>query len=201
MMGVELIYRGVDMSSGRFQFALGDARIEVSATIERGVIQLASLQVQASPVKSDLLRAIHVADIRRIIRDQLRDSGGALLDGRALLAGFLRGSGREVPEHLALAEKRAAAAVESLRSRDPMGPRPTPDDYHRQISLGLIGAFDQDPQRPVALLAKQLDAPRSTVADRVRRARAAGWLAETTPGRAGAEPGPKLIEWLEGETE
>lgn len=144
---------------------------------------------------ADLLRAVPIRDIRNAVREQLRVSGSGLLDGRALLAQLYRGSGHDVPEQLTLAEKPAQAAVDSLRHRDPMGPRPTLDDSHRLIALGLIDAYRRDDRRPVSLLAEEMRVPRSTAADRVRKARAAGWLAETTPGRANGGPGPKLIEW------
>jgi len=198
---VELVYRGVEIPSGRFEFYLGDSRVSVGISIRDGIVDLTSIEVRAENVTADLLRAVSTREIRDAVRDQLRASGSSLLDGRALLAQLYRGSGHDVPEHLALAEKHAETAIDSLRSRDPMGPRPTPDESHRLIALGLIAAYQQDEQRPVTRLAEETGIPRSTVADRVRKARAAGWLAETTPGRTGAEPGPRLIEWLEGETE
>ena len=193
---MELVHRGVEIPSGRFEFDLGDAHLLVGVSIRDGVVDLTSIEVRASNVTADLLRGVPIRDLRNAVRDQLHVSASAWLDGRALLAQLYRGAGHDVPEHLARAEKHAESAIDSLRHRDPMGPRPTPDESHRLISLALIDTYRREERRPVALLAERMELPRSTVADRVRKARAAGWLAETTPGRAGAEPGPRLIEWL-----
>ncbi len=73
-----------------------------------------------------------------------------------------------------------------------------PDEYYRDISLAYIEAHSRDPRRPVAVMAEESGRSRNTVADWVRKARAAGWLGTANPGRVNAEPGPRLIEYLEG---
>lgn len=192
----------MEFPSGDHRFDIGGGvQVWVRIALVGGIVDVTSLTVTGTSVTSDVLRSVRVGEIRKIIRDDLRSTSGALLDLRALLAQNLRATGREVPEHLVLVEKHARAAVESLRSRSPQGSRPTPDDDHRNTALAYIAAYHLDPRRPVLVLAEQIDIPRSTVADRVRRARAAGWLAETRPGVVGAEAGLKLIEWLEKEAE
>ncbi len=56
---------------------------------------------------------------------------------------------------------------------------------------------------PVQRLADELGEPskRQKIASWVARARREGWLTSAVPGRAGADPGPRLIKWLEANVE
>lgn len=158
----------------------------------------------ASDVASDVpdLRDVPIGAMREQIRLKLTGSGpgtASLLDGRAFLAELYRGAGRDVPEHLATAEKATHAAVESLRERK--GRPRISDEFLREVALAWIRAVSIAHRGARALLADEFGYSTDTVARWVRLAREGGWLAETTPGRTGAELGPKLIEWLdEGST-
>jgi hypothetical protein len=191
---VEAILEGVEGPGHRFKFRLQNGtRVLVSVDIEAGRIVFPSVEVIAPDVTNDALRDVPVGNLRDQVRGELVESS-SLLDGAAVLAEMYRGAGREVPESLRLAEKRSAVAVENLdRSR-------IDDVFLRDFAREWIKVAGMRGAR--AVMAEELHCSRDTVARWVRLAREAGWLAPTTAGRTGAEPGPRLIEWLnDGGTE
>jgi hypothetical protein len=143
-------------------------------------------------VNDDVLRDVPIGKMREQLRARLTESA-SLLDGAAVLAEMYRGAGRNVPEALRLAEKRAASAVDDL------DPSKIDDHFLRGFATEWIKVAGMRGAR--ALMAERFYRSTDTVGRWVRLAREAGWLARTTPGRLGAEPGPRLIEWMEGETE
>lgn len=176
----------------RFKFRLDDGtRILVFVDNESGRVVFRSVEVVGNDVTPDTLRSFRIGDLRRQVHEILR-GWPSLLNGQALLAELYRGSGHDVPESLNLAEKKAAAAVEGGLSRVHID-----DEFLRNFAIewikvaGVRGARDQ--------LARRFYCSSDTVARWVLRARREGWLAKTTPGRLGAKPGPKLLNWQEGE--
>lgn len=188
---MQATYRGIEVPSGRHKFELSDgSRVLVTVRVDGGRIEFTSLEVIAADVTSDLLRAVHVGKLREEVRRALVGHP-SLADGWAVLAELYRGSGHDVPEHLARAEKEAKAAVEQLAGRK--GRPRIGDEFLRNVALAAV-KFGGSRE----LMASKFGYSTDTVARWVRLARKAGWLAETTPGRRGVEPGPRLME---GETE
>jgi transposase-like protein len=183
---------------GRHLFELDDgSNLRVAVKVEGGQVEFSTVEIEASNVTSTLLHVVPVGAMREEVRRQLVGHP-ALADGWAVLAELRRGSGLDVPEHLARAEKEASAAVERLAAG--MGRR-------RRVDAEFLRDFAR---RAVAvggsrrLLADEFYVSKDTVARWVGKAREAGWLAETGQGKTGAAEGPKLIEWLdehEGEAE
>lgn len=167
--------------------------VRVGLKVRSGRVEFPWIGVSApGGVGDDLLRVVPVGTLRRKAHRRLTGNSGALLDGRAVLAGLYRGSGVEVPEYLAALERAAKGAIEDLRA----GPT---EGRLRKVAIGYIDAVGIDPRRPVAVLAKKIMKAESTVSGYVAEARKAGWLAPTTPGRITAEPGPRLLEWWKNE--
>lgn len=201
---MDIVLKGVERPSGLFRFELdGSIEVLVRVAIRDGNIDFSWMRVHTSEgdVTSDTLRSIPVGRLRVEIHERLKskgEGGPALLDGRATLAQMYRGSNLPVPEHLAAAEERAYEAVSNLREAAPKGgPRSLPEGFWMNVALGYIDAAGSDPTRPVAHLAEELGSSRNTVADWVRKSRARGWLQKTKRGQTNANPGPRLIEYLE----
>jgi hypothetical protein len=191
-------YRGMEVPSGRFIFKMpGGVHILATAVVrEDGNVDLTSIEVTASNVTSDTLRSVKVGDIRNAIVEHLRSSGSPGMDGWAALAAMHRAAGRPIPEHLASAEQRSSELLAYLRRTAPRrGPSTTPEDHLREVAIAYLAAVERDPGKPIALIAEGLGRPRNTVADWVRKARQRGWLTAATPGKAGAQPGQRLVAW------
>ena len=196
-------YEGFQVPGERHTFRLDNGvRVSVTINIDAGRVEIPSVAISAPDVSADTLRDIPIGKIREEIRRLLTKGGpgtASLLDGWAFAAELYRGSGLDIPEPLALAEKQVAAAVENLRSRKGR-PRLT-DGFLRDVALAWIAAVGVSPRGARRMLAEEFGYSPETLAGWVSKARKAGWLAETEPGRTGADPGPRLIEWNEGETE
>lgn len=72
-------------------------------------------------------------------------------------------------------------------------PRVTDEQLRALAEEYLAETAEGKPGRPVARIAEQLGRPEETVRTWLARARKEGWLAPGVKGRAGGEPGPKLL--------
>jgi hypothetical protein len=75
------------------------------------------------------------------------------------------------------------------------GGKPTVSDEHlRAVAEAYLAeTAPGQPSRPLLRLAEKFGSPEETVRTWVARARKEGWLAPGVKGRAGGEPGPKLL--------
>jgi len=89
-------------------------------------------------------------------------------------------------------------ADEILAAHAPASPgpgrAPLPDELLRQVAEGYLMELGQGLRGAVQRLAEQLDRPEGTVSNWVAKARKDGWLGPASQGRAGATPGPRLME-------
>jgi hypothetical protein len=72
-------------------------------------------------------------------------------------------------------------------------PRVTDEHLRTLAEAYLAETAEGKPARPVARIAEQLGRPEETVRTWLARARKDGWLAPGVKGRAGGEPGQKLL--------
>jgi hypothetical protein len=72
-------------------------------------------------------------------------------------------------------------------------PRVTDEQLRALAEAYLTETAEGKPGRPVARIAEQLGRPEETVRTWLARARKEGWLAPGVKGRAGGEPGPRLL--------
>jgi hypothetical protein len=74
------------------------------------------------------------------------------------------------------------------------GRAPLTDEFLREVALAYLEeTAPGKPRGAVGRLVKRYSKPTPTVSRWIGRARDAGWLGAAAPGRAGAEPGPRLI--------
>jgi hypothetical protein len=76
------------------------------------------------------------------------------------------------------------------------------------VALQYLSHYEQHGQRVVKTMTETLrtqlsnpELPINTVRHWVWRARKEGWLSKGEKGKAGAQPGPRLIEWLQTQEE
>ena len=105
---------------------------------------------------------------------------------------------------------RARAVSQRLAKSKPhrgRGMEKQPEDY-LHVALQYLYHYEQHGQRVVKTMTKTLrtqfsdpELPINTVRHWVWRARKEGWLSKGEKGKAGAQPGPRLIEWLKTQEE
>lgn len=164
---------------------------------------------QGWSVFGDLTRGRHGLVISRM--EILTDDGSS-----GVTAGLLR----RIPIGEVLSAVRAKAAWESARregTRVVLGQEPAPGLFSDadvkpprrggrapmtpELLRDVARAYLQEtapgmPAGAAKRMAEQFDRPEETIRTWITRARKDGWLGPSTKGRAGAEPGPKLIQWL-----
>lgn len=80
------------------------------------------------------------------------------------------------------------------RQEDNGGRPAITDDLLRQLTEAYLEeTADGAPSGPLARVAARFDRPTETIRTWLARARKEGWLAPAVKGRAGGEPGPKLL--------
>lgn len=88
------------------------------------------------------------------------------------------------------AQKRALARVAGSRTR----PARVSDDELAGIAARYVQLFRRGVRRPLPQIAAEFGLSHPQARDRVHRARQRGYLSPGTQGKAGAEPGPRLLE-------
>ncbi|MFJ5155749.1 hypothetical protein ACIQCF_30095 [Streptomyces sp. NPDC088353] len=146
-----------------------------------------------------------------------RSTGGLVLSSLEVRAGSMALSGvtgnmlRKVPVGVILNHVRANVA--RMVPTEPEVPQPgkTPrrggraalsDDLLRKVAFSYLR--ETAPERPAGALqrlAAEFERPEGTIRTWLSRARADGWLGPSVKGRAGAEPGPRLLSWVGQKTE
>lgn len=137
----------------------------------------------SSGVTAGLLRKIQIGEVLSAIRAKAALESARREGTRVLL--------REEPVPGLFAE----GDKEKPRRRG--GRAPMTPDLLREVSLAYLR--ETAPGAPVGgmkRMAEQFGRPEETIRTWVTRARKDGWLGPSAKGRAGAEPGHKLIVWL-----
>lgn len=153
---------------------------------------LTKLEITSHPdggeVSASAVHRLQVAQIVADARKQIVAVGGFTWEGRD-------------PDEIAVARRRAERAAGPLkRGRSGYG-----DEHYRRIAFAYLDLVDRGQTRGVlaALAAAETkslgrEVPVETVRTWVNQARRRGFLTPGEPGRAGAKPGPRLIEDNEG---
>lgn len=148
-------------------------------------------------VTSTVLRSLHIARIRDRAARQLREWSLDLAIADEV--GWPTPSAEERAAIDDAAEK-AAGAV-----RRP-GPRGFGDDFYRRLALRYLAVQDERERANrskrgiIRELAGEFGLSPTQARDAVAAARERGWLMPGSPGRAGAEPGPRLNPDQGGQT-
>jgi hypothetical protein len=102
----------------------------------------------------------------------------------------------ELPNVAAALIREATSQVQPAleKPRRHGGREPLTDDLLRDVALTYLEETGPGkPKKPLERMAAKYDKPEETVRTWVSRARKAGWLGPAMRGRAGAEPGPRLL--------
>ena len=146
-------------------------------------------------VTSTVLRSLHIARIRDRAARQLREW--------SLDVAVADQVGWPTPS----AEERSAIDEAAEKAAGPVrrpGPRGFGDDFYRRLALRYLAVQDERERTNrskrgiIRDLADELDLTPTQARDAVATARERGWLMPGSPGRAGAEPGPRLTADQEG---
>lgn len=135
-------------------------------------------------VTGRVLRGLRFEPIRQRALDQLRDLPKTLAVARAAFG---------MSEAIASSSDVTRAADDAARA--PRRGRPgLPEEHFRRIALVYLELFALGYRRGILEeLATREGVPKDTVRDWVHRARTLGFLSAGRQGRAGAEPGPRLM--------
>jgi hypothetical protein len=154
---------------------------EASGTVSRGPrgLVISALEVRpeatsTSGVTGALLRKIQVGEVLHVVRAAVAQATQAR--ERALA---------DVPPEPA-----------SLTSGTRRGGRAAlSDDLLRQVAISYLAETAPDkPAGAVARMAEEYHRPEETIRSWIARARRSGWLGPSVRGRAGAEPGKRLVD-------
>jgi hypothetical protein len=156
-----------------------------------GLVNVGQLTVEplghGSEVTGTVLRKVKVAKIRDSALRHLRFIGFDPVvhfsaDSRPL---------RVYPD----VDKPRYAALIAEPSRKRRGRPGLPESRYREVALAYLELYNSGLRRGIhGELMRRYSAPYQTVRDWVARARKLGYLTPGQPGRAGAEPGPRLSD-------
>lgn len=167
-----------ELSTGtrRFSYSGDEWAVSGRARLEQNVVRLLSIEVQPpSPDGVVTASMVNRIPVGRIV--------GSLQTLLALDKARREGSGAsEAPQ-----------SPKPEKQRHGGKPRITDEKLRELAEAYLAETAEGKPARPLARIAKRFDRPEETVRTWLARARKEGWLAPGVKGRAGGEPGPKLL--------
>lgn len=159
----------------RFSYSGDDWAVSGQARLEGDAVRLLSLEVR-SPASEGAVTAsmVNRVPVGRIVGslqtlltlDRARREGGGTTATKPTKAETQRRGGK---------------------------PRITDEQLRELAEAYLTETAEGKPARPLARIAEQFGRPEETVRTWLARARKEGWLAPAVKGRAGGEPGPKLL--------
>lgn len=148
---------------------------------------------EAGGVTSATLRAIHLGPLLQGIRAQLlaEPEAAQRFADQLRQAALDQGVDLDGPSDEYLAA--ATQAAERIGDPPKRGRKGYGDDFYRDVARTYLSLLGQGWTKGILNeMARLADRPRDTIATWVREARKREFLTPGTPGRAGAEPGPKL---------
>lgn len=166
-----------------FRYQPDDAPWAASGDLKRGEsgLVIAALTIHPDPaspsgVTGGLIRKVQVGELLSAIRAKMTsDTVDRIADS---------GQVRFIPEEETAPARRGGRAALT-------------DDLLRDIAATyLVETGSGMPPGALKRMAEQFDRPEETIRTWVARARRDGWLGPSVKGRAGAEPGPRLIALL-----
>lgn len=159
----------------RFSYSGDEWAVSGHARLEGNAVRLLSIEVQpASPEGVVTASMVNRVPVGRIV--------GSL---QTLLT--LDKARREGPR------ANAAETAKPAKQRRGGKPRITDEQLRELAEAYLVETAEGKPGRPLSRIAEQFGRPEETVRTWLARARKEGWLAPGVRGRAGGEPGPKLL--------
>lgn len=162
-----------------------DVMVEGRAVVIGGIVAFRSFAVRAEDdLTAATLRAIPVGEIRRQVQQMLAPARPSApsppRDRRVVIAGGHSRSGW----------------VEFVET-DGRFERVEADDRDAAVAELYLESVRDHPRNPIEALSALMGQPRGRVSELVRRARDRGWLTARGRGKAGAEPGPRLLVYRE----